>query len=188
MVNLISFVLVCEMNTIQCSVFNRWLFRMSKSDNTLTDHLELCCFKIGVFFFSFFGIGYDYAFRQFSIVWLTQILSSSFLWANKVSSKIGSCLHNPFKIKGEDKQCNARTFVFKQIMFLLHIFIDTYRKRRSERRTKTKIHVYCNEKAKNFNFQLHHKTNYLTTLTISNYNTIEMNPFNIMPAKSMWMS
>lgn len=141
-------------------------------------------------FFSFFGIGYDYAFRQFSIVWLTQIPSSSFLWANKVSSKIGSCLHNPFKIKGEDKQCNARTFVFKQIMFLLHISIDTYtyRKRRRERRTQTKIHVYCNEKAKNFNFQLHHKTNYLTTLTISNYNTIEMNPFNIMPAKSMWMS
>lgn len=51
MVNLILFVFVCEMNTIQCSVFNRWLFRMSKSDNTLTDHLELCCLKIGVFFF-----------------------------------------------------------------------------------------------------------------------------------------
>lgn len=51
MVNLILFVFVCEMNaTIQYSVFNRWLFRMSKSDNTLTDHLELCCLKIGVFF------------------------------------------------------------------------------------------------------------------------------------------
>lgn len=65
---------------------------------------------------------------------------------------------------------------------------DAHTERGKERRTQTKIHVYCNEKAKNFNFQLHHKTNYLTTLTISNYNTIEMNPFNIMPAKSMWMS
>lgn len=146
--------------------------------------------KSGCFFFRSLGLVTIMLFDNFLLFGSRKSSVLVFLWANKVSSKIGSCLHNPFKIKGEDKQCNARTFVFKQIMFLLHISIDTYthRERRRERRTQTKIHVYCNEKAKNFNFQLHHKTNYLTTLTISNYNTIEMNPFNIMPAKSMWMS